>query len=203
MTRIRIIRFSFYPGDQHEKKPLPLHVFPPSGATKGNLYFSSRPNRRTTEWAKGILPHASFGAFMSLCRVVYISDRSEILNDEELISIMEASRERNAALGISGLLLSGGGHFIQVLEGNPMHVHSLYRKIAADRRHQNVKCILDKSVTGRLFPDWGMKLGDLRQAVLDRQRFENALIRLRLTADENDALALLSEFRSQMMSQAA
>ena len=144
---------------------------------------------------------------MDIYRLVYISDQSKLMKKGELAQITDQSRARNEQLGVSGMLLASGGHFIQVLEGNELRVFALYNKIAADPRHCNVRRLLAKRVTTRLFPDWGMKLADTKHSIpLDRERVDKVLIRLRLAstdAESSDALALLNEFRAQLMRQAA
>lgn len=143
---------------------------------------------------------------MNLCQIVYVSDRDPKMQEGELTAITDAASIKNAACGITGLLLSGGGHFIQVLEGNPMAVNSLYEKIARDARHNNVKRLLQRTVESRFFPEWGMKLAQTRVMPIDQERLDNTLIRIRLGKDQDTsqaALLLLNEFRIQLMSKAA
>lgn len=70
--------------------------------------------------------------------------------------IVAASRERNAALGITGALIFTGGHFAQVLEGSPEAVEELMANIRCDPRHRNVRTVEMVNVPERRFPGWSL-----------------------------------------------
>jgi hypothetical protein len=53
-------------------------------------------------------------------------------------------------------LLYFEGAFIQVLEGSPGDVDTIFRKIENDNRHRNVMKIIDKPLNKRNFPGWSM-----------------------------------------------
>ncbi len=144
---------------------------------------------------------------MELCRIVYISDAVERMNEAELRKLVDRASSTNGACGVTGLLLSSGGHFIQVLEGHPMQVSSLYERIARDPRHSGVRQLMSQPDSDRLFPNWGMQLANAERArPLDRERVDKLLLRLRLrngADDAGEALILLQEFRQQVMAGAA
>jgi len=144
---------------------------------------------------------------MNMCRLVYISEAARPFSPEELEALIAHSSENNRSRGISGLLLYSGGQFMQALEEEEMRVHTLYSRIAVDPRHTNVRQLLLKRVDSRLFPDWGMQLAHAdRLLKLERDRLDRVLLRFRLKPGPEDAgaaLALLQEFRSQLMSDAA
>jgi Sensors of blue-light using FAD len=55
---------------------------------------------------------------------------------EELTDLLRKSRDNNAALGITGMLLYKDGNFMQVLEGDEERVRALATKVSQDRRHR-------------------------------------------------------------------
>lgn len=129
------------------------------------------------------------------------------MGELQLRQLVDPFRESNAASGISGILLHSGGHFIQVLEGHPMRIASLFDRIARDPRHQDVHQLLSQPAEERLFPHWGIQLANIDRALpLDRARIDKLVLRLRLrngTVDPYDVLTLLQEFRRQVMAGAA
>ena len=53
----------------------------------------------------------------SLCCLVYASSAVDMFSMEELVCLLERWRPKNAALGVTGMLLYKGGNLIQALEG--------------------------------------------------------------------------------------
>nr|WP_269106553.1 BLUF domain-containing protein [Massilia sp. TS11] len=94
-------------------------------------------------------------------RLVYLSSATRELTKSELLDLLEAARENNARLGITGLLLYKGGNFMQVLEGEPEAVRTLYRKIVRDARHTGPMLIIEEPADTRFFEGWGMGFRDL------------------------------------------
>ncbi|HWE02455.1 MAG TPA: BLUF domain-containing protein [Tepidisphaeraceae bacterium] len=143
---------------------------------------------------------------MSLIRLMYISDAAVKIVDDELSALIAAASLNNETLGITGLLLYSGGHFLQVLEGEELRVNSLYSRIVLDPRHTQTRQIMLKRIESRVFPHWGMQLVNTNQsAKLDRDRIDTALVRIRLSQGDSasDALTLMNEFRAQFKSPAA
>jgi hypothetical protein len=89
-------------------------------------------------------------------QLLYVSKTSPGLNAGELDGILTGSRRSNALLGITGLLLYIDGGFLQLLEGEERAVRELYSRIAADRRHWDVRLMLDREMRMRAFPEWDM-----------------------------------------------
>jgi hypothetical protein len=140
---------------------------------------------------------------MALCRLVYLSEATQRFTDNELRVLIEEAARNNAERGITGLLVCSGDHFLQVLEGAELQVLSVYRKIARDPRHRNVEQLLCREAEQRMFPDWGMNIVNADNASsLDRERINKTLLHLRMSEGngENDAMALLEEFRRQFES---
>jgi hypothetical protein len=62
-------------------------------------------------------------------------------------------------LGITGVLVFGGGVFFQWIEGPKAEVMGLVKLIEADRRHELFVILsTDEEVRERIFPTWDMEL---------------------------------------------
>ena len=86
----------------------------------------------------------------------YASAATVSFDDGELLALLDKARVKNAALGVTGMLLYHDGSFIQVLEGRQEVVEDLYATIAADPRHTNALLLFRCFDRGRSFGDWTM-----------------------------------------------
>jgi hypothetical protein len=112
-----------------------------------------------------------------LKRISYISKFSRPLNRDEIAQLADDAAERNRSLGVTGMLMSSGGIFYQVLEGPIEVVDDLFRKIAVDPRHKDVLVLsIQEEVEDRQFPSWAMKKVDLDEAALSRLEPIKALL---------------------------
>jgi hypothetical protein len=75
---------------------------------------------------------------------------------ELLAAILETSRRRNAAVGLTGALLHAGECLVQVLEGPLQPLEETYDRISADLRHANLVLLQFVPIAERGFPDWRM-----------------------------------------------
>ena len=78
------------------------------------------------------------------------------MSDFALEQILWASRSRNEAAGVTGLLLFRHGHFVQVLEGESNAVEPIFAAIVRDTRHHAIQTVLDSRIDARRYPDWHM-----------------------------------------------
>lgn len=93
-----------------------------------------------------------------LTRLVYVSTADKALSRAELEAIHKTAQARNARLGITGLLVYTGTHFMQLLEGERDAVEAVFDAILADPRHSGlVRLIAEPSLT-RACPDWAMAM---------------------------------------------
>jgi hypothetical protein len=93
--------------------------------------------------------------------LVYVSAAVTWFSESELRALLERSRARNEATGITGMLLYKDGNFMQVLEGEESAVRAVHARIAADLRHYGMVTIDSGPQSGRQFPDWTMGFTDL------------------------------------------
>lgn len=119
---------------------------------------------------------------MHTIRIVYASTAASTLAYDDLVGLLRHAARHNDEADITGLLVYGGGLFLQVLEGERATVNRLYNRIVADDRHTDCTLLLAESIEMRVFSEWTMKLVGLddlptakRRALLlrhsGRQRF--------------------------------
>lgn len=91
-----------------------------------------------------------------LVRLLYASRLASGAGGDVIESILAQSRNKNPALGITGVLCHGGDVFMQVLEGGRAPVNALYNKIAGDSRHREVVLLHYEEIHERRFGGWTM-----------------------------------------------
>ncbi|MFM1856749.1 MAG: hypothetical protein RLZ83_2058 [Pseudomonadota bacterium] len=106
-----------------------------------------------------------------LHQTVYCSLASEGVDEHTVARIVEKAHAANPGLGITGMLVFGGGVFFQWIEGPRAHIVPLMDRIRADPRHRQVVILSEsEEVRERLFPDWDMELvtsAEIRDVLLD------------------------------------
>lgn len=93
---------------------------------------------------------------MSLYSLVYVSSATKDFTDHDLQGLLKLAREKNAGLGVTGMLLYRDGFFMQALEGEESALDSLYNTIKRDPRHQDVLVVYKKPLKERKFGTWTM-----------------------------------------------
>jgi hypothetical protein len=93
--------------------------------------------------------------------IVYESFALGLPTNADLKFLLRQSRANNLRHGITGLLLYGNGHFLQVLEGAEQAVRSIYAIIRNDSRHSRVTLLADGLIRARVFTDWSMGFQEL------------------------------------------
>jgi hypothetical protein len=109
-------------------------------------------------------------------RILYLSAARRPFSKIELLALLEKSRQNNARLGITGILLYRDGDFLQLLEGEESAVRSLYHRISADPRHGSVRTLVEDTCEQRLFEDWSMAFRDLADPTLKQLPGFSALL---------------------------
>ena len=106
--------------------------------------------------------------------------------------ILETSRENNAALNVTGCLISYNGRFIQLLEGEKQTVKDLYEKIRRDKRHNDVRLIGENIAKERTFPKWGMAYFPIDENHVSGNELEQFRRNLKLLADFSNPSSVTS-----------
>lgn len=96
-----------------------------------------------------------------LKQLVYLSYTTENFDfEKDIDDILSKAREFNPKHDITGMLVYRDEMFIQLIEGPPEDIQSLYGKISLDMRHSNISIIVYQNTEERLFPDWTMGYRD-------------------------------------------
>jgi hypothetical protein len=99
-----------------------------------------------------------------LVTLLYCSRAVAPMSAAELATLVEAAQRRNAAEGVTGLLIYDDGQFVQWLEGPPDSVERVWASTRRDARHSHVELLGRVPTNARFFPDWAMQLGSPRLA---------------------------------------
>ncbi len=104
-----------------------------------------------------------------LKRMKYVSRYARSLSAADVVHLAESASRKNAKIGVTGVLMTSGGIFFQIIEGPPEAVDGLWAAIQRDPRHTDVLLLSsEEGVRRRLFPDWGMRAMDLDAEAGDR-----------------------------------
>ena len=101
-----------------------------------------------------------------LIQLVYRS--RSLIKGTEYDTLMSTCLRKNPTRGITGVLISHSGWFLQVLEGSAFNVNSLFKVIENDPRHSDFLLLRFSAVVARDFCDWSMA-----SIEVDEQRFIN------------------------------
>ena len=99
-----------------------------------------------------------------LIQLVYRS--RSLIEGAEYEKLMSTCLRNNPSRGITGVLISHSGWFLQVLEGTAANVSSLFKTIENDPRHSDFLLLRFNAVATRDFSDWSMA-----SITVDEQRF--------------------------------
>lgn len=88
--------------------------------------------------------------------MIYYSTASPNLSINDILSILENSRDFNSKNEITGCLLYHNNEFVQLIEGEEEAVKKLYAKIEIDKRHRNLIIVIQDNIAGRSFKNWSM-----------------------------------------------
>jgi len=91
-----------------------------------------------------------------LYQIIYASAATRPIEEDELVGMLKLAREKNARLGITGMLLHCEGSFIQALEGPKDRVMDLLSAIRQDPRHARIAVLFEGPITNRSFSQWSM-----------------------------------------------
>jgi hypothetical protein len=134
---------------------------------------------------------------------VYVSTAARLFEKTELLQLLEQSREKNARLAVTGMLLYKDGNFMQAVEGNDDAVRGLLTTIRRDPRHHGYMTLLRGEIGRRQFPDWSMGFQDLGSPEVHANPGYTEFLNAPLTfaefgADPSKARRLLKTFKQSM-----
>jgi hypothetical protein len=95
-----------------------------------------------------------------LVRLLYAS-RAVDTSPGAIQAILETARRHNHEHGVTGILVYGGGIFMQAIEGGRQVISDLYGTIERDPRHKNLVLLHYEEILERRFGSWTMGLVDV------------------------------------------
>lgn len=90
----------------------------------------------------------------SLIHVIYVSSAASIVSEHDTLAFVNQARIANRQHDVSGMMLYLGGHFVQLLEGEPSAVDAVSAFVFADQRA--MRPLLREPIVERAFPEWTM-----------------------------------------------
>lgn len=130
-----------------------------------------------------------------LYHLIYISRAVRELPAARVDDILTASRARNAALGLTGMLLYADDSFIQTLEGARDGVETVFAAIERDPRHSGVTVLVREPIAARSFAGWSMGFERLAGAPASGAfQLDHANMRSRLRGATGDVKGMLLGF---------
>lgn len=142
--------------------------------------------------------HANRNTIIAMIRLLYVSashSTAEALK-KDLSDILESSKKNNQALGLTGILVHGGGMFMQVLEGPDHQVFRKYTEILDDKRHADCRIVLITTTEERAFPDWAMAVLEISNH--EFQGIQEILSRRQETVDVKTFSLVIRSFMSRL-----
>ena len=91
-----------------------------------------------------------------LIQLVYVSMATTTQLEDELRDIQSTAVSHNDPADITGVLLYRSGRFIQLLEGAPERIDTLYESIMSDPRHRDVTLLVRRPAAARSASAWSM-----------------------------------------------
>lgn len=88
--------------------------------------------------------------------LIYSSIAHENLKEDDILAILEKSRDFNLKNEITGCLLLHNNEFIQILEGDKIIIKDLIEKIKKDVRHSHLMVLAENEIENRVFDRWNM-----------------------------------------------
>ena len=120
-----------------------------------------------------------------LKRIKYVSRFSRMLGAEEIEALAEQCVRNNVKHELTGILMTSGSLFFQVLEGPTAAVDSMFKRIREDPRHTHVIVLAEEpEVHERLFPEWAMKTISLDRSRTDRLEPLHAILETIISQEE-------------------
>jgi len=98
-------------------------------------------------------------------RLKYVSRFAEPMTSKEIWKLTARASKKNQEMDVTGVLMTSGGVFFQVIEGPAENIDQLYSAIVQDKRHVDVLLLgVEENVETRLYPDWSMQRIDLDES---------------------------------------
>lgn len=90
-----------------------------------------------------------------LYSICYVSSANN-LSANSLEKLFFETEQNNSRLNMSGLLIYNNGNFLQILEGENVHINNLFSKIKKDDRHRSIIKLIDTPIEERVFDNYNV-----------------------------------------------
>lgn len=136
-----------------------------------------------------------------MIRLLYISQAISGIMEDHIQGILQSSRRNNPTFEITGVLVHGGGLFMQILEGPEQNVLRQYVKLLDDQRHSHCQIIHISPANERIFQQLSMgaiqcdplKFQDVAKMRNNRLESVNAKVFKKIMREFLDMLNTLKE----------
>lgn len=91
-----------------------------------------------------------------MIQIIYVSSANPAVGPVDPAPILDVSRRCNQRDGITGLLYSDGGRFMQVIEGPDDLTDATMDRIRRDQRHRAIVTLVHRGIEERAFGGWAM-----------------------------------------------
>lgn len=135
---------------------------------------------------------------MELVHCIYCSAATKAFSPSDLPALLAECREKNAAAGLTGMLLYSDRTFFQVLEGDRSVVEALLERLTRDKRHERLTKLIVEPIERRSFAQWTMGYARItRKELAEIPGLDDFFARGRSYMDlgEGRAKTLLAAFR--------
>jgi hypothetical protein len=141
-------------------------------------------------------------AVEQLVSAVYVSSAQKPMGEDEILEILQVSRQNNERRDITGMLLYRDGNFLQVLEGPASAIDDVIDRIKRDVRHHGLILMSRRGIEERQFSEWRMAFRNMSKTCMAEDGYSPFL---EPYSDEEDAeegsqlvFRLLRRFKDDM-----
>jgi hypothetical protein len=129
-------------------------------------------------------------------RLMYVSAAREAMSEVDLNDLLVVARDRNLALGLTGMLVYSKDSFLQVLEGPQPAIDEVFQSICRDARHSSIYVFDESAIDRRGFPNWSM---GFRRLTTDILLPEPCFVELDDVEHHVQSVALQRDFASDLL----
>ncbi len=109
--------------------------------------------------------------------IVYTSTATDVFNDSKFSDFLSLCRENNKQWDVSGILIYDRGRFFQMIEGPKERILDLFEnRISKDKRHKDIKVLLNEETDRRLFDSWNMAFRRMNELPANLQEKINTVL---------------------------
>ena len=92
-----------------------------------------------------------------LSSIVYISEMASPYGADMIERLSKKGQYERSRFGLTGILFCYSEHFIEILEGVPDAVATIYDRIKRDQRHRRVTLVQDTVISARSYDHWSVR----------------------------------------------